>query len=139
MFFFAISMIIFLFLIAQQAMYLTPGNRTNLDALHPLEKIKLLRIHQSDSPIRKAEAPLNFSSKSNDGDIFISPENIVPVEKVQKPSSTINVEDDPNIAESQPEVSINLHVFYYAWYGSPSFDKKWLHWDHQVRPISPSY
>ena len=26
----------------------------------------------------------------------------------------------------------NLHIFYYAWYGSPAFDGRWLHWDHKV-------
>ena len=32
---------------------------------------------------------------------------------------------------TQP-VSKHLHVFYYAWYGTPAVDKKWLHWNHQV-------
>jgi glycoprotein endo-alpha-1,2-mannosidase len=25
-----------------------------------------------------------------------------------------------------------LHTFYYAWYGNPALDGKWVHWNHQV-------
>lgn len=25
----------------------------------------------------------------------------------------------------------NVHVFYYAWYGNPSIDGLWSHWNHK--------
>ena len=28
--------------------------------------------------------------------------------------------------------ALGLHAFYYAWYGNPEMDGKWLHWDHEV-------
>ena len=27
-----------------------------------------------------------------------------------------------------------LHAFYYAWYGTPEVDGKWIHWNHEVLP-----
>jgi len=28
----------------------------------------------------------------------------------------------------------NVHVFYYPWYGNPTYDSVYLHWNHQVLP-----
>jgi len=28
----------------------------------------------------------------------------------------------------------SVHIFYYGWYGNPKWDKKWVHWDHEVLP-----
>ena len=30
--------------------------------------------------------------------------------------------------------SYDVHIFYYGWYGSPKYDKKWLHWNHVRLP-----
>ena len=27
-----------------------------------------------------------------------------------------------------------VHIFYYVWYGNPSTDGKYLHWNHEVLP-----
>ncbi|NXJ11085.1 MANEL protein, partial [Odontophorus gujanensis] len=40
--------------------------------------------------------------------------------------------------------SYDLHAFYYAWYGSPRFEGRYLHWDHALVPhwdpkVSASY
>ena len=26
--------------------------------------------------------------------------------------------------------SYDIHIFYYAWYGNPTYDNRWLHWNH---------
>ncbi len=138
MVFFAIAMIIFLFIIAQYAMYLNPGNHTDLNSLHPLEKIRLLRIHKPASQILKADIQYNSTSQPhNRGD---APENIdVQAHKMQTVTTASTLSFDfARDGEPPLEVSSNLHVFYYAWYGSPPFDKKWLHWDHQVHSPPPS-
>uniref|UniRef100_A0A672YUC3 Glycoprotein endo-alpha-1,2-mannosidase-like protein n=1 Tax=Sphaeramia orbicularis TaxID=375764 RepID=A0A672YUC3_9TELE len=28
----------------------------------------------------------------------------------------------------------DVHIFYYLWYGSPSMDNKYIHWDHVLVP-----
>ena len=28
----------------------------------------------------------------------------------------------------------NVHIFYYAWYGNPAFDGKYIHWNHRLLP-----
>ncbi len=33
-----------------------------------------------------------------------------------------------------PPPNYYLHAFYYAWYGNPKFDSKYIHWDHPQLP-----
>ncbi|XP_077395982.1 glycoprotein endo-alpha-1,2-mannosidase [Festucalex cinctus] len=33
-----------------------------------------------------------------------------------------------------PPPNYYLHAFYYIWYGNPSFDSKYIHWDHPQMP-----
>ena len=33
-----------------------------------------------------------------------------------------------------PEPNYNIHIFYYAWYGNPEHDGKYVHWNHQYLP-----
>ncbi len=28
----------------------------------------------------------------------------------------------------------SVQIFYYAWFGTPSVDGKWMHWNHEVLP-----
>ena len=28
-------------------------------------------------------------------------------------------------------LNYNVHIFYYAWYGSPELDTQWFHWNHK--------
>jgi glycoprotein endo-alpha-1,2-mannosidase len=32
------------------------------------------------------------------------------------------------------ELVANVHAFYYIWYGSPSIDGHYIHWNHAVLP-----
>ncbi|XP_028839379.1 glycoprotein endo-alpha-1,2-mannosidase [Denticeps clupeoides] len=34
--------------------------------------------------------------------------------------------------EAMPKPNYNLHAFYYTWYGSPTFDGKFIHWNHPL-------
>ena len=36
-----------------------------------------------------------------------------------------------NPALAHATISYDVHVFYYAWYGNPSNDNKWFHWNHE--------
>ncbi|KAA0710974.1 Glycoprotein endo-alpha-1,2-mannosidase [Triplophysa tibetana] len=43
--------------------------------------------------------------------------------------------DSPEIKmQDLPEPNYNVHAFYYAWYGNPQFDGKYIHWDHLILP-----
>jgi hypothetical protein len=55
----------------------------------------------------------------------------IPETQVQTTISSSSGPITPSQYTPQP-ISSKLHVFYYAWYGSPKFDQKWLHWNHQV-------
>ena len=35
---------------------------------------------------------------------------------------------------SLPEPNYNVHIFYYAWYGNPEHDGKYVHWNHRFLP-----
>lgn len=34
----------------------------------------------------------------------------------------------------RPDLYYNCHLFYYAWYGNPETDGKWVHWNHEYMP-----
>ncbi|WP_298518255.1 glycoside hydrolase family 99 protein [uncultured Kordia sp.] len=36
--------------------------------------------------------------------------------------------------EKKVSVSKKIHTFYYNWYGSPEYDGKYLHWNHEILP-----
>lgn len=36
--------------------------------------------------------------------------------------------------EIYPPPNYYVHAFYYAWYGNPKFDGKYIHWDHPQLP-----
>lgn len=36
--------------------------------------------------------------------------------------------------ETRRQLNSKVHVFYYAWYGSPSVDGEWWHWNHEYIP-----
>lgn len=40
------------------------------------------------------------------------------------------------LSRSDRDYSIfyDVHIFYYLWYGSPSLDTKYIHWDHPMVP-----
>ena len=42
----------------------------------------------------------------------------------------------PAVSSMESDVSYYVHAFYYAWYGNPQTNKRYLHWDHEVRSLS---
>lgn len=40
-----------------------------------------------------------------------------------------DIRKEPGIA-----LNYNVHVFYYAWYGNPTHDGRYLHWNHEYIP-----
>lgn len=34
-------------------------------------------------------------------------------------------------ASNNQSLNYNVHIFYYAWYGSPELDTQWFHWNHK--------
>ncbi|XP_021380063.1 glycoprotein endo-alpha-1,2-mannosidase-like [Mizuhopecten yessoensis] len=50
---------------------------------------------------------------------------------LEKPKQ--NLANDTKINEAR-NVNYNVHIFYYPWYGNPTFDGKYLHWNHPFLP-----
>ena len=50
-----------------------------------------------------------------------------------KPTPQTEVISRP-ITMATPGSHRRIHVFYYAWYATPKFDGKWLHWNHRILP-----
>ena len=48
----------------------------------------------------------------------------------QPEANSLNEERDSSL----PEPNYNIHIFYYAWYGNPEYDGKYVHWNHQYLP-----
>ena len=48
--------------------------------------------------------------------------------KLLDPLETKGVDSDVRVPES---ARLNVHMFYYAWYGNPATDNMWWHWNHK--------
>lgn len=46
------------------------------------------------------------------------------------------VSQSPSVRTKSPpsNLNLNVHAFYYAWYGAPEVDGKWVHWNHEYIP-----
>jgi glycoprotein endo-alpha-1,2-mannosidase len=43
----------------------------------------------------------------------------------------------PQITQQLPkptQTSSKTHIFYYSWYGNPTHDQSWIHWNHEILP-----
>lgn len=61
-------------------------------------------------------------------------ENII-LSKVARMSHKMRNKVLPLLANtSVVDLNYNVHIFYYAWYRSPSFDGFWKHWNHDYLP-----
>ena len=63
----------------------------------------------------------------------VRPKKVVPTKvKAIRPTrktKPMNLESSLSL-----RVSYNVHIFYYPWYGNPSVDGKYVHWNHQYLP-----
>ena len=41
-------------------------------------------------------------------------------------------QDDVSLDALVPPASRKVHIFYYGWYGTPTHDGDWFHWDQEV-------
>ena len=48
--------------------------------------------------------------------------------KLLDPLETKGADSDVRVPES---ARLNVHMFYYAWYGNPATDNMWWHWNHK--------
>ncbi|CAB4057070.1 MANEA [Lepeophtheirus salmonis] len=67
-------------------------------------------------------------------------ENIRYIQGDSKPTllkETKVIRDDQTDSQNI-SISTDVHIFYYGWYGNPSYDDgKWIHWNHRVLPPPP--
>lgn len=82
-----------------------------------------------------------FSSPVGGGELFPDRKNDNQVQKENnnKPDQTkMNDSAQSDKLEASlrkfPPPNYYVHAFYYAWYGNPKFDGKYIHWDHPQLP-----
>ena len=49
-------------------------------------------------------------------------------------NNTVAVRSKTLQLAKEAKLNYNVHMFYYAWYGSPEVDGQWWHWDHEYIP-----
>ena len=62
----------------------------------------------------------------------IKQDNQIPNELETKQLTADSLDEKPD--SSLPEPNYNIHIFYYAWYGNPEHDGRYVHWNHQYLP-----
>lgn len=75
-------------------------------------------------------------------DLFQGRQNEMERENIKKPdqtkiSDTTQSNKDAGLEamlRKFPPPNYYVHAFYYAWYGNPKFDGKYIHWDHPQLP-----
>jgi len=67
----------------------------------------------------------NINYMWNSSVILVAAENGDIVSK----SASINVSDSEDILPNY-----DVHIFYYPWYGNPTYDRVYLHWNHRLLP-----
>ena len=81
---------------------------------------------------------LHHENEVKQNNVKISSSNVLPISisstsKWSSPST--NIPSTPvNCKTSKFKCSYDIHIFYYGWYGNPTYDKKWLHWNHPRLP-----
>lgn len=58
----------------------------------------------------------------------------VQVERMTAPTKTKKDTEVEAQLKKFPPPNYYIHAFYYAWYGNPKFDGKYIHWDHLQLP-----
>ena len=85
-------------------------------------------LPQNSSDVHSQDA---HRSRINMADDLIQGERDGTSERGPNPATTNASSRDPEARATDGLIS-NLYIFYYAWYGSPAVDGRWLHWDHKV-------
>jgi len=88
-----------------------------------------LKIKLTDHP-RNNDASRVENNESFKSAVFSFIGSFSKPHKNTNPELSISKKQNP---ESN-NLNYNVHAFYYAWYGAPETDKKWVHWNHQYIP-----
>lgn len=100
--------------------------------LNPREREEDLKLKISDDALPSETNQMNQEANHDDGDketmemIHI---NHATEEKLNTPNKEHLHQED-----LLPEPNYNIHIFYYAWYGNPEHDGKYVHWNHRFLP-----
>ena len=71
-------------------------------------------MHEPDSTYRNSSTVMVAAEKSD---------------VINKTSTAVHINVREDISPSY-----DVHIFYYPWYGNPTYDSVYLHWNHQVLP-----
>jgi len=91
-----------------------------IDAVMRYEKNSLLAVNTSQEAIRK-ESPKQSAGATEYVKVYAEEKNEL-YTSVAVPG------------ERWPAPDYDIHAFYYIWYGNPTLNGKYLHWNHQYLP-----
>mmetsp|Transcript_29805 Transcript_29805/g.48509 ORF Transcript_29805/g.48509 Transcript_29805/m.48509 type:complete len:500 (-) Transcript_29805:268-1767(-) len=92
--------------------------------------------HLSTTSIRMAEEVTGASSSGRSGGGVLGDTIVVAANGGigENNGDDIDATNAGSDAGNHLEVSDRVHVFYYPWYGTPSVDGEWQHWNHEIMP-----
>ena len=120
------------FVVIQIKMHSNPGIQTQFASVADIRQLNNIQSTEKNSMKIILELDPMDSNDRKDTSRF---ENVsrVALGAENRAISQSGIPGTVDVSGRTPTItSSHLHVFYYAWYGSPTVDGKWLHWDHQV-------
>jgi hypothetical protein len=108
-----------------------------LNSTHPPQSASSQQIpaapsHNKTIRNRLVTTIRNFGGLGNNEDDRGNRAAAHPVPAAALPASSRSGPGSESGAPAALAPALGLHTFYYAWYGTPEVDGKWLHWDHEV-------
>ena len=100
--------------------------------LNPREREEDLKLKISDDALPSETNQMNQEVNHDEGDketMEMNHINHATEEKLNTPNKEHLHQED-----LLPEPNYNIHIFYYAWYGNPEHDGKYVHWNHRFLP-----
>jgi len=122
-FVFFISFVAFIFV----SCFMFFNNKSVGNKIHPARR----KTFDNEQPVQNLPASKFTSSKPPT--IGIGSRDKIQ-NKTQKTVEIKNVLSSVDKKRNKSSLNYNVHVFYYAWYGSPEFDGQWWHWNHEYIP-----
>lgn len=102
------------------------------------EKPNLLNQHERKEEEKGIDGAFSLDTDNNVDkvkDTNIGQNNQIDYKEIREAKPAVTSPNEDNAEDvSLPEPNYNIHIFYYAWYGNPEYDGKYIHWNHQFLP-----
>lgn len=98
--------------------------------------IKNFVINPSKTTLHAPATQNNDLELISSKDLFVNSELHTKLlkERVERISKKIQKSRSIILSNSEIDPNYRVHIFYYAWYGNPKFDRQYKHWNHKYLP-----